>query len=170
MEPIWLERRKWPDISHYRHHAWPLGEDEHGLWLELKVGDAVYRDEELLFHGKDGGLMLVPPSESGWLAWFTGGDRFELYVDIVCGVERRDGEITMVDLDFDVIRWRDGRVELVDEDEFVEHRLRYGYPDDVAEGAIAASQAVLASVQRGDAPFDGVAARSWAESVGIHLR
>lgn len=169
VDPIWLERRKWPDISHYRHHAWPLGEDRHGLWMELKKGDPVYRGDDLLFHGADGGLMLLPRGDASWMAWFPASDRFQLYVDIVSHVNRRPDEITMVDLDFDVVRWTDGRVELLDEDEFVEHRLRYGYPDEVADAAITASQQVLGAVQRGDAPFDGAAARRWAATAGMEL-
>lgn len=169
MDPIWLERRKWPDVPHYRHHAWPLGEDEHGNWFELKVGDPVYRGSDLLFHGKDGGLMLLPPAGGCWLAWFVASPRFQLYVDIVCDIERRDGHVSMVDLDFDVIRFRDGRVELVDEDEFSEHRLLYRYPDAVAEAAIAASRAVLAAVEAGEPPFDGAAAAVWAERFGLRL-
>lgn len=60
MSELWIERRKWPDLPHYGHHGWPLGEDEHGLWIELRVGCPVYRGEELLFHGTGGGLMLAP--------------------------------------------------------------------------------------------------------------
>ena len=36
----------------------------------------------------------------------------------------------MVDLDLDVIRMRDGRIILDDEDEFEEHQVRYAYPPD----------------------------------------
>ncbi|WP_180935649.1 DUF402 domain-containing protein [Nocardioides ungokensis] len=33
-----------------------------------------------------------------------------------------------VDLDLDVVRGRTGRVWIDDEDEFAEHRVRFGYP------------------------------------------
>ena len=168
-DPVWLERRKWPDVPHYRHHGWPLGEDEHGQWYELKVGDPVFRGDEVLFHGRHGGLMLVPHGQPGWLAWFLSGRDFDLYVDIVGHVVRSPEAVTMVDLDFDVVRYVDGHVELVDEDEFVEHRVRYGYPDDVAEAAVATSRRVLAAVEAREPPFDDVAARRCAATVGIVL-
>ena len=42
-----------------------------------------------------------------------------------------DDEVHLVDLDLDVVRRRmTGDVELRDEDEFAEHRVRFGYPDD----------------------------------------
>jgi hypothetical protein len=42
----------------------------------------------------------------------------------------------MVDLDLDVCRLRaDGSVHLLDEDEFVEHRARYGFPAHVVDEA-----------------------------------
>ncbi|MBK5223364.1 MAG: DUF402 domain-containing protein [Acidimicrobiia bacterium] len=170
MDPIWLERRKWPDLPHYRHQAWPLGKDEFGTWFELKVGYPVYRGEELLFHGTSGGLMLLRPGDAPWMAWFPAHGRFELYVDIVTPpVVHDDGSITMVDLDFDVIRTLDGTVELVDEDEFVEHQVRYGYPPDIIEAALTASAQVFEAVQRGEPPFDGAAARAWAARIGITL-
>jgi hypothetical protein len=48
--------------------CWVLGEDDHGLWIELPVGTPVYRGDELLFHGPGGGVIFVPPHD-GWLAW-----------------------------------------------------------------------------------------------------
>lgn len=169
-EPIWIERRKWPDISHYRHHGVPLGEDEHGLWFGLRIGDPVYRGDEVLFHGQHGGLIVVPPGDASWMAWFLPPGRdFDLYVDIVSHVVRTETAIMMVDVDFDVVRYTDGRVELVDEDEFAEHQVLYGYPAEIVELALTASQSVLDAVQRGEPPFDGAAAATWAARAGIDL-
>ena len=46
----------------------------------------------------------------------------------------------MVDLDLDVRRRRWGVIERLDEDEFAEHRVRFGYPDEVVTQATAASR------------------------------
>ena len=100
---MWVERLKWPDVPHYRHLGWVLGDDEYGLWIELRVGTPVYRRDEILFHGANGGLMLAP-KDQGWLAWFPEFGEFDLYVDIVTGLIRTDEGVTMVDLDLDVIR------------------------------------------------------------------
>ena len=158
---VWIERTKWPDRPHYAHDGWVLGEDEHGLWVELRSGAPVYRGDKVLFHGKRGGLMLVPRNR-GWLAWFPASGSFELYVDIVTPPVRTPTSVTMVDLDLDVIRWTDGRVELVDEDEFETHRVELGYPSDVVADARREAAWVLEAFRRRDEPFDGGAAAAWA--------
>ena len=43
--------------------------------------------------------------------------------------------VRAVDLDLDVIRGTTGRVWVDDEDEFAEHRVSLGYPDEVIEQA-----------------------------------
>ncbi|MGI8794770.1 MAG: DUF402 domain-containing protein [Acidimicrobiales bacterium] len=160
MREIWVERRKWPASPHYGHAGWVLGEDDHGLWLELRVGAPVYRGDELLFRGTSGGLMLVPPAD-GWLAWFPEFGDFELYVDIVSGTTRTESSVTMVDLDLDVIRRRDGTVELLDVDEFERHQVELSYPTPLIEHAERVAQHVLEAVRAGAEPFAGSAARKW---------
>lgn len=160
MREIWVERRKWPKAPHYGHAGWVLGEDHHGLWLELRVGSPVYRGEELLFHGTGGGLMLVPPVD-GWLAWFPEFGDFDLYVDIVSGTTRTESSVTMVDLDLDVIRRRDGSVELLDVDEFEAHQFALAYPGDLIEHAERTAEHVLAAVRADAEPFAGSAAAEW---------
>lgn len=170
VNPIWLERQKWPNISHYRHQVWPLGEDEFGFWVELKVGDPVYRGKDLLFRGTSGGVMLVPLCGEPWLAWFMAQGPFKLYVDIVDQVVHHDdGRITMVDLDLDVVRHHGGQIEMLDEDEFAEHQIRYRYPPKIISGALEASEMVMAAVLGNTPPFDGDAARDWASRVGLQL-
>lgn len=160
MGEIWIERRKWPAAPHYGHSGWVLGEDEHGLWLELRVGSPVYRGDDVLFHGTNGGVMLVPPTD-GWLAWFPEFSDFDLYVDIVSGTTRTDTSVTMVDLDLDVIRWPDGSVELVDVDEFDAHQVELGYPAELVAHAEQTAEQVLAAVRSGEEPFAGSTARAW---------
>lgn len=160
VQEIWIERRKWPNSPHYGHRGWVLGEDHHGLWLELRVGSPVYRGEELLFHGTTGGLMLVPPSD-GWLAWFPEFGDFELYVDIVFGTARSETSVTTVDLDLDVIRRRDGMVELIDVDEFAAHQVELGYPTELIDHAERLATTVLSAVNADEEPFSGVTAQTW---------
>jgi uncharacterized protein len=65
-----------------------------------------------------------------------------------------DGEtVRWVDLDLDVTI-RAGVVELLDEDEFAEHRVRMGYPDDVVSGALEAASKLLELAARRAPPFD----------------
>ena len=161
---MWVERLKWPDVPHYRHLGWVLGDDEYGLWIELRVGTPVYRRDEILFHGANGGLMLAP-KDQGWLAWFPEFGEFDLYVDIVTGLIRTDEGVTMVDLDLDVIRYRGGEVQLLDEDEFALHQVKFSYPPEIVEGARRQAEFVLNAVRVGAEPFGGQRAAEWTAKV-----
>lgn len=66
-----------------------------------------------------------------------------------------DGEwIRYVDLDLDVIVAADGTSRVVDEDEFLEHSRRMGYPPDVIDRARRAVDELLSLVHRGAFPFE----------------
>jgi len=63
-------------------------------------------------------------------------------------------EITVVDLDIDVVRHRRGRrVEVEDEDEFEEHRVSLGYPDEIVAGALRGAAAVREALLSDAEPF-----------------
>ena len=53
------------------------------------------------------------------------------YCNVTTPPEFGDGEIRYIDLDLDVTVRAGGTIELLDVDEFEEHRLEYGYPPDV---------------------------------------
>jgi protein associated with RNAse G/E len=62
----------------------------------------------------------------------------------------------MVDLDLDVLRKRGADLPLlVDEDEFAEHQVRYGYPADVIRSAEQSAQWLMTAVANGTGPFNG---------------
>ena len=59
-------------------------------------------------------------------------------------------EVTMVDLDLDVVRLRaDQRVLIVDEDEFAEHQVRYSYPAEVITAGRTGGRLAVRGDQRG---------------------
>ena len=62
----------------------------------------------------------------------------------------------------DVIRLRDGRVVVDDEDEFLEHQVSLGYPDQVVTLAQASCDAVVTAVSTDEEPWRSVGHR-WAE-------
>ena len=71
----------------------------------------------------------------------------------------------MVDLDLDVIRLRaDQQVLLLDEDEFAEHQVRYGYPADVISEAEQAAAWLRHAISSGAEPFASQY-RSWLDQV-----
>lgn len=55
--------------------------------------------------------------------------------DIVTATHLDGSTLRWIDLDLDVEVAEDGSVELVDEDEFEEHQLRYRYPPEIIQGA-----------------------------------
>ncbi len=63
-------------------------------------------------------------------------------------------EVTYVDLDLDVSVRPNGCIELLDSDEFVVHRERFGYPSDVVKSAEDAVQQVAELARRSAFPFD----------------
>ena len=65
-----------------------------------------------------------------------------------------DGEhVRYVDLDLDVIVPAEGQPRVVDEDEFLEHSRRMGYPPDVIDQARRAVDELLDLARRGEFPF-----------------
>ncbi len=160
---IWLERLKWPAQDHYGGIVQRLGEDEHGVWVYLPLGAPVWRGSVLHHHSATEAVIVVSRS-SGWQAWFLESGRFDLYVDIVTDVQITGDRITMVDLDFDVIRYSNGEVVVDDVDEFERNRVALAYPDEVVNHARSEVERVLAAVRRNSPPFDRVAARSWLEA------
>ncbi len=82
-------------------------------------------------------FVLLVPHDAWWTAMFNPPPRTsEVYCDITTPARWRGDTVHLIDLDLDVVRRRDtGLVELRDEDEFAEHRLRFGYPDDAGRRA-----------------------------------
>ena len=53
------------------------------------------------------------------------------------------GVLDYVDLDIDVVMWPDGRVEILDEDEFDKNAKLYAYPNVVLKNAVEALATIL---------------------------
>ncbi len=155
---------KYDGRPHWHHAMRHLGTDEHGTWLGAPVGTAIQRGSEPPVVLEQSRVQLIPHGQ-WWTAAFNGEPAAtELYCDV--GTPPRwlhPGEVTMVDLDLDVVRMRgDGRVLLLDEDEFAEHQVRYGYPADVIRQAEQAAAWLLAAVGVGAEPF-GTGYRGWLD-------
>jgi hypothetical protein len=162
---------KWGDRPHWQFDAVYLGEDEHGTWLGFPRGRLMVRPGAEYVAPTDQ-LGLVPPdsspdAERGWFSTFHGvGGDLVVYVDVVAPPTWSGSTIAAVDLDLDVVRERDGRTWVDDEDEFAEHRIEYGYPDELVAAAAASCDRVHAAVAARTAPYDGVAAR-WLTRVSV---
>jgi uncharacterized protein len=158
----------WHQVMRY------LGEDEHGIWLGGAAGSTTQRGYEPPIVLDQPFVELIPDGQ-WWTATFNGDPaRTEVYCDI--GTPPRwqwpaDGaadpaEVTMVDLDLDVLRLRaDQRVIVVDEDEFAVHQVRYGYPPDVISQAERAAAFLLDVISAKAEPF-GAVYQDWLDRVG----
>jgi protein associated with RNAse G/E len=138
------------------HRSYPtrrLGEDEWGTWLGVAAGTPARVDGTREIVRVEPYVLLVP-HRAWWTAMFNAPPRrSEVYCDVTTPAAWRDGEVTVVDLDLDVRRRRWGDIERLDEDEFSEHRVRYGYPDEVVAEATAASLWLATALGDGTEPF-----------------
>lgn len=156
---------KHPSTLHWQHRMVALGEDRWGAWLgagpgrEVRKGDADWYDL-----GCDYVQLVVPGG--WWTAIFNDETSpIEVYVDIVTPpVWDGAARVTMVDLDLDVLRTTDGRVVVVDEDEFLLHQRLLGYPAHWVERAPLVA-AEVAEMLAGEAPELVAAGASW---LGAH--
>jgi uncharacterized protein len=157
--------RKYDDSLHWHATLRRLGEDEHGVWLGARAGTLWQRNTEEPVAMNHAHVSLFP-RDAWWVASFNSAPAaLDIYCDITdAPVWPTAQEVTMVDLDLDVIRVRaTGAVEVIDEDEFAEHQVRYAYPDDVIRRARDAADH-LAAMLNCDEPFTA-AYRPWLDLV-----
>lgn len=157
---------KYDGSLHWHHVMRYLGADEHGSWLGAPTGSVMQRGDEPPIVIEAPFVQLIPDG-----VWWTATFRAEpSYAEIYCDVGTPPRwpdpvEVTMVDLDLDVLRIRaDQRVIVVDEDEFAVHQARYGYPADVIGEAERAVAWLLDAIRAKAEPF-GAAYRAWLDMV-----
>lgn len=160
--------RKFDDGLHWHHSMAWLGEDEYGRWLGAPIGTVYGKGgEEHVYSSQERRVMLFP-HDAWWTALFQDAPaRLDAYCDVTTNPEwLHGGEVTMVDLDLDVCRTREGGAVFVDdEEEFARHRLHYGYPPDVVAHAEAATAWLSHALRNGTEPF-GSRYRAWLDQVG----
>jgi protein associated with RNAse G/E len=133
---------KWDGRLHWHFDIARLGEDLHGVWLGGPDDTPVRRGAEPPIISPAFAL-LIPPRQ-WWTATFNSGGAgspfgYVAYVDICTPAVWEGFTATSVDLDLDVAMRPDGSVELLDEDEFVEHSSAMAYPEHVIGSARAAA-------------------------------
>ncbi len=157
---------KYDGRLHWHQTMLYLGEDEHGIWLGAPGGSTIRRGNEPPIVLDQPSAELIPPGQ-WWTATFNGEPaKTDIYCDISTPPEwPSETEVTMVDLDLDVLRLRaDGRVLIVDQDEFAAHMVRYGYPADVITQAEQAAAWLHRAISTGSEPFAS-RYREWLQQV-----
>jgi protein associated with RNAse G/E len=155
--------RKYDGSLHWNQPGQRLGEDEFGVWVGALAGTPVSRGPQPVNPAEHDHVILFP-RDAWWTAAFNAAPhRTEVYCDITTvPTWPAHDEVTMVDLDLDVRRRRVGTVEILDEDEFAVHQIRYGYPPDVIEEAWAAAEWLASALRERIEPF-GTYYRRWLD-------
>ena len=165
-DPARVVMTKWGERPHWEFDAVVLGSDEHGDWLGFRGGTPMARPGLSVVSPADQvGLVPAPGQEDrrGWLATFHAPrGPVHTYVDMTTPPYWDGHVVRATDLDLDVIREHDGRVWVDDEDEFAQHQVELGYPDDVIALAVSTAARIRSAVEQGLAPFDGTA-EAWLE-------
>jgi len=153
-EVVRVRYRKYDGSAHRDYPARRLADDHHGTWLGVDTGTAS------IYHGRPSveqiPFVLLVPRGQWWTAMFNPPPRTsEVYCDITTPAQwSGDHLVDLVDLDLDVVRRRGiGRVELRDEDEFAEHIISFGYPNEVVRPARAAAAWLRTALAEGRQPF-----------------
>lgn len=155
-----IEKQKYPDVRYYSYRKYLLTQHDDELILYNPPGLAITN------HLNGGGFYL-PTQSVTWCSterWNNVGAVYESdgrfrfwYCDIAmpCGFDETGDVLTFVDLDLDLIAYRDGTYRVDDEDEFLVHQKQYGYPSDVIERARIELDALIALHAAKEFPFDG---------------
>jgi len=162
---IRLVMSKWGNRPHWEFDGVFLGSDAHGDWIGIPRGTHMSRPGAVYVAPVDQ-LGLVPgpgpDAERGFLAAFhADGGPVSVYVDMTTPPVWNGATVHAVDLDLDVVRGVTGRVWVDDEDEFAEHRVALGYPDEIVTLASASCDRIEALVREGVPPFDAETPRRW---------
>jgi hypothetical protein len=153
---------KWGDRPHWHIPACWLGQDEHGDWLGIVPGTEMTRPGARVV-AQNLQAVLVPPTDLAeddrcWVATLHGPGGTHgvaVYVDITTPPAWDGSVLRAVDLDLDVVEGESGRVWIDDEDEFAQHKVALGYPDDVVAAAMRSCDRVQAALSAGHPPYDG---------------
>jgi uncharacterized protein len=154
-----LVLRKYDGRPHRQVAARLLGDDAYGTWLATPRGSVVSYHYGTRPTGvtRADAVRLIPAG-GWWMAMcLAEPDPREFYCDVITPARwTGPDEITVIDLDIDVVRYRaDRRVEVEDEDEFEEHRATLAYPPEIVRGALTGAEALRAALLRDDEPFAG---------------
>jgi uncharacterized protein len=133
-----------------------LESDDFGRWYRWPAGQVMTRRSGPPQRSRRDQLVLVP-GEGSWVARWALDGEFALYCDVTTPVLTTSaGTLQAVDLDLDVVRYRDRRVAIIDRDEFEARRVSMGYPPEVVTQALLTADWLHGAVTGGHEPFASV--------------
>lgn len=82
------------------------------------------------------------------------GDLRNFYCNINQPPVFRDNVLDYIDLDIDVLVWKDFSHQILDVDEFDHHALKYKYPKHLREKVATVLEKLLKKIEKKSFPFD----------------
>lgn len=163
MGTVRWEIRKFDGSKHRGLSFRLLGRDHFGAWFGIPRGTVV--DSGRMW--ADPSIVLIPHF-GWWTAMFNAAPRnTSIYCDVTMPASWQAGHVTTTDLDLDVRKIREtGEVQLVDEDEFAMHRVKFNYPDELVAQARETAQWLVRSIREGVEPF-GAYSQRWLAHLTI---
>ena len=159
-DPVAVRFTKWGGGAHWEFPVTYLGDDDLGAWCNAPVGTWLERPGAA-FASAFAWVLLFPHDRPWAASYYDSPEQpISVYVDVTTPAVWDGPRVTMVDLDLDVIRTRDGGLLLDDEDEFDEHRVTLGYPADVVAHARRTADELMTAAAAGHEPF-GEAGSRW---------
>ena len=137
-----VRKNKWPlagsretrPVSNWS--ARVLGSDQFGTWLFCAEGETHRKENGTSLVVPSNGVQLMP-SSGWWAAWWWQRDHW-IGVDICTPPTLNHTGWNYTDLELDLAKLGDGRVMLVDEDEFEQARIDCELPEHVVTAARSA--------------------------------
>jgi hypothetical protein len=164
-ELVVMRNRKWNGEPHWVVPGDYLGEDRFGHWISQPTGSFVAKPA-VAFYAASDALVMIPHDGHHVVTFFDElhPKKVEIYVDIVSDIRWQQlaagsgYEVTLIDMDLDVIRTFDERGTWIDdEDEFAEHQVVMNYPDWAVSAAQSECNRIYSAVKDRVPPFDGTA-------------
>ena len=165
-DPVHIDFRKWDGSRHWQFSMDRLGQDEYGLWLWSPPGSVMQRGSEPPRLTPSINIKLIP-ADRWWTAIWRWQGSHDLYVDIITPPRWNGSKVTMVDIDLDLVRWNDGRVEVLDEEEFADHQVAYGYPERLIATARATTARIALALEARHEPFGEIGEAWMARAVSL---
>ncbi|HSU73945.1 MAG TPA: DUF402 domain-containing protein [Terrabacter sp.] len=171
--PLACRHTKWGGGRHWEWEGRYLGADGHGHWWYAPAGTRCARPG-VEFLEADGWVTLAPHEGAYAVGFYPGHREISVYVDMTtepvwrrrtAGGDGPEWEVTMVDLDLDVVLTREGHLFVDDEDEFAVHQVELGYPPEVVALAERWRDRIFAAVASGHEPFATVG-HEWLRRAG----
>ncbi|MCM3749447.1 DUF402 domain-containing protein [Paenibacillus pasadenensis] len=157
MQTIPIQARKYGGIPHYEWETTLIeATGEYVLVKGERLRKLVHHSKGKTFIVDNPTLEFLPLNQ-----WFTASVQLHpngalsYYCNICMPPADKNGFIEFIDLDIDIIKQPGGDWEVVDEDEFREHAIKFGYPAELIARTESERDLLLRLIKERNFPFDG---------------